>query len=118
MTLARLVPLHIHGALEAVFALVVMAAPFALGFEATAMVATVTLGALMLSVALATHAGEESLLPISIHAVLDTMFALAMAAAAVGFAIAGDATATVFLAVSGVALILLTSLTRYSQGQT
>lgn len=117
MTLARLLPLHIHGALEAVFALVVMAAPFALGFEATAMVASVTLGALMLSVVLATSAGEESLFPISIHAQLDAAFALAMTSAAVGFAIAGDATATVFLAASGVTLILLTSLTRYSPGQ-
>lgn len=114
MTLARLVPLHIHGALEAVLALLVMAAPFVLGFDAAAMVASVTVGTLMLTVSLTSHAGEESVLPISLHALLDATFGLAMTAAAIAFAFAGETAATVSLVAGGLAVILLASLTRYS----
>ena len=117
MTLSRLVPLHIHGALEAVLAMLVMAAPFVFGFEAAAMVTSVVIGALMLSVAFATHATDESILPISTHAALDGAFAFVMAVAAVVFAASAEVAATAILAGGGVALILLTSLTRYSPGR-
>jgi hypothetical protein len=114
MTIARLLPLHVHGALEMLVALVIMAAPFPLGFEPAAMVASVLLGALVLSVALGTHIGDEGALPISTHAAFDVAFAIALGAGAIVFAIAEDVPAALFMAVSAVTLILISSLTRYS----
>ena len=114
MTLARLLPFHIHGAIEAGLALAVMAAPFLLGFELPAAVASVAIGALLLTVALATHATEERALPISTHAAFDVGFAVAMALAAVAFGLAGDFAATAFLGLGAIALTTLTSVTRYS----
>jgi hypothetical protein len=78
------------------------------------MVASVFLGALVLSVALATHIGDESALSISAHAAFDLAFVIAMSAGAVVFAIVEDVPAAVFMASSAVSLILISSLTRYS----
>lgn len=114
MTIARLLPLHVHGALEVLVALVIMAAPFLLGFEPAAMVASVLLGALVLSVALGTHIGDEGALPISTHAAFDVAFAIALGAGAIAFAIVDDVPAALFMAVSAVTLTLISSLTRYS----
>jgi hypothetical protein len=113
MTLARLLPLHVHGALEVLVALVIMAAPFVLGFEPAAMIACVLLGALVIGVAFATHIGDDAL-PISTHAAFDIAFAIALGVGAVAFAIVDDGAAAVFMAGSSVSLILLSSLTRYS----
>ena len=114
MTIARLLPLHVHGALEVLVALVIMVAPFMLGFEPAAMIASVLLGSLVLGVALATHVGDEGALPISAHAAFDIAFAIAMSAGAVVFAIVEDVPAAAFMAVGAVSLILISSLTRYS----
>jgi hypothetical protein len=115
MTLARLIPLHIHGALEAVLAVVIMAAPLVLGFETAAMLVAFGLGALMFGIALAAHAGERSALPISTLAALDVAIALAMAAGAVTLGLGDDRMAAGLLATGALLLILLTSLTRWSQ---
>jgi hypothetical protein len=114
MTIARLLPLHIHGALEAALALLIMAAPFVLGFEPAAMVALLTIGALVLSVALMTHIGDEDALPISTHLAFDIAFAIVMAAGALAFAAVGQAAAAGLLAAGSVSLVLICSLTRYS----
>jgi hypothetical protein len=91
-----------------------MAAPFVLGFEPAAMVASVLLGALVVGVAFATHIGDEGALPISTHAAFDVAFAIAMSVGAVVFAIVEDVPAAVFMAAGAVSLILISSLTRYS----
>jgi hypothetical protein len=114
MTLARLLPFHIHGALEVAVAPFIMAAPFLFGFELPAAVASVTIGALMLAVAFATHATDDRPLPVSTHLAFDIGFALAMALSSVTFALAGDAAAATFLGPGALALVLLVSLTRYS----
>jgi hypothetical protein len=114
MTLARLLPFHIHGALEAALAPVLMVAPFLFGFEPPAAVASVVIGVLILAVALASHAGDESSLPVSTHAAFDVCFAIAMALSAITFAFTGDVAAALFLGPGALALILLVSLTRYS----
>src|SRR5688500_16875278 len=114
MTIARILPFDIHGAFEAALAPALMAAPFVFGFELPAAVACVTLGALILAVALVTHAGEQSLLPISTHAAFDVGFTIAMALSSVVFALAGDLAAGVFLAGSALVLTLISSFTRYS----
>lgn len=114
MTLARLIPLHIHGAIEAALATVIMSAPLVLGFETTAMLVAFALGALMFGIALATNAGERSALPISTHAALDIATAFAMAAGAITLALGDDRAAAGMLAAGALLLILLTSLTRWS----
>jgi hypothetical protein len=114
VTLSRLLPFHIHGALEVAVALVIMVAPFLLGFELPAAIASVTIGALLLAVALATHAVDEGALPISTHAAFDIGFAVAMALCSIAFGFAGDVTAAAFLGPAALALVLLNSLTRYS----
>jgi hypothetical protein len=117
MTLARLLPLHIHGALEAALAPVLMAAPFVLGFEAPAAVVSVAIGALMLGAALATHADERPVLPISAHAALDSLFALVLAAGALIFGLDGDAVGGGFMGAVAIAFVLMLSLTRYSTAE-
>ncbi len=114
MTIARLLPLHIHGAVEAALALLIMATPFVLGFDPAAMIASLAIGSLILTVAFATHAGGDGELPVSTHLVLDMAFAVALGLAAIAFALAGEAAETALLATASVSLTLLASLTRYS----
>jgi hypothetical protein len=114
MTLFRLIPLHIHGALEAALAALIMAAPIVLGFGTSAMLVSVGLGAILFGVALATHATEQSALPISTHAALDVALSMAMATGAVALGVIDDGVAAGLLAAGALLLILLTSLTRYS----
>jgi hypothetical protein len=116
MTIARLLPFHMHGAFEAALAPALMVAPFLLGFEWPAAITSVSIGVLILAVALATHAGEESTLPISTHLAFDVCFVVAMALSAVAFAFAGDAAAAAFLGPAALALVVLMSFTRYSPG--
>jgi hypothetical protein len=114
MTIARILPLDVHGALEVVLGPALMVAPFLFGFDVAAAVASVVLGVLILGVALATHATEHAPIPISTHAALDIGFTIALASAAVVVAIAGDLAASVVLAGAAVALTLIVSFTRYS----
>jgi hypothetical protein len=114
MTLARLIPLDMHGALEAALGALMIVAPFALGFEPAGMVVAVATGALLVSVALASHA-DSTVIPVSSHVAFDSFFTAAMAVGAAGFAFAGDVAAAVSFAVSALAFALLGSLTRYSE---
>jgi hypothetical protein len=115
MTLARLIPLHVHGALEAALAVVIMATPLVFGFDTAAMLVTFGVGALLFGIALATTASGRSALPISTHASLDIAMAFAMAVGAVTLALGDDRWAAALLATGALALILLTSLTRWSE---
>jgi hypothetical protein len=91
-----------------------MAAPFLLGFEWPAAIASVLIGALILTVALATHAGEDNTLPLSTHVAFDVCFVVATALSAVTFAFSGDAAAAAFLGPAALALVVLMSFTRYT----
>ena len=114
MTIARLLPLDIHGALESALAPALMVAPFVFGFEFAAAVVSVTVGVLILAVALATHATERGPIPISTHAAFDVGFTIVLATSGVLFAFVGDLAAGAFLAGASVTLTLITSFTRYS----
>jgi hypothetical protein len=118
MTLARLLPFHIHGALEVVLASLLMAAPFLLGFEPAAGILSVTLGVLLLGVVFASHATDERALPISTHAAFDAGLAIVMAVGALTFGLSSDALAGAFLGLGSVLVVLLSSLTRYSVSTT
>ena len=120
MTLARLVPLPIHAAFEVALAPVVIALPFALGFDASALVVAMVIGVLMMGTgfAAATQASGSrngpGALRVSAHADVDLGLALASALAALVFAIGGDVgPAGLFVGVAA-AQGLLAVTTRYS----
>jgi hypothetical protein len=114
MTIARLLPLHVHGAFEAALAIALMVAPFVFGFGLVAAIASVVIGALLLAVALATHLDDRPAIPISTHATFDVAFALALSISALASGFAGDVAAAASLGSGAFALIVLASLTRYS----
>ena len=119
MTLARLVPLPIHAALEVALAPVVLAAPFVLGLGGSAYVVAVVLSVLLMGTGLATTAllggrGAPTGLRVSAHLDVDLGIALASALSALGFAIVGEFAAAAFFATIAIAQGLLTVTTRYS----
>jgi hypothetical protein len=117
MTIARGLPLHIHGALEAALAPLLIAAPFLFGFGVPAAITSIVVGVLLLASTLATHADERPVLPVSAHAALDVGFAAALAAAAVSVAAIGDGVGGAVLGASALLVVLIISLTRYSAGE-
>ena len=119
MTLARLVPLPIHAALEVALAPVVIAAPFALGLDAAAYVVALIIGVLLMGTGLATTTllsgrGAPQGLRVSAHLDVDLGIALAAAFSARAFAIAGEMRAGGFFAVVAATQGLLAVTTRYS----
>jgi hypothetical protein len=110
----RAVPLSLHGALEILAAPAIMVAPFVLGFGQAATVITVTLGALLLGLALQVE-GPRRAVPLSAHAGFD--YTLAFVALVGGFAIGlstDEWAAGIFLVGVGVAQVALTAATRFS----
>jgi hypothetical protein len=119
MTIARLIPLPIHAALEVALASIVILVPFALGFEAAALVVAVLLGVLMMGIGLAAAAqisgrSGPGALRVSAHADVDLGLALASAFAALIFAIGGDVAAAGLFVAAAAAQGLLAATTRYS----
>jgi hypothetical protein len=119
MTLARLIPLPIHAALEVALASVVLAVPLALGFDASALVVAFVIGVLTMGAGLAGAAqisgrSGPGALRVSAHVDVDLGLALGSALAALVFAIGGDVgPAGLFVAIAA-AQGLLAVTTRYS----
>ena len=82
----RTISLPTHSALELLGGLVLLAGPFVLGAGPAAMVAAISLGAVVIGLALA---GPDSL-PISAHQSFDLMLVAALAGGGLGLALAGD----------------------------
>jgi len=92
----------------------IMVAPFLLGFGTAATVLTVTIGALLMGLALQAEGPSRSV-PASAHAGFD--YTLAATAAIAGLAIGattGEWGATTFLVGIGLALVALTAFTRFT----
>ncbi len=109
----RAIPLSVHSALEMLAAPAIMAAPFVLGFDTPATVATVLVGALLFGLSL--QAGNERSLPLSAHSGFD--YALGFAAIVGGLVlglVTEDAQAGVFLVGVGAAQVALAAFTRFS----
>ena len=110
----RSIPLGVHAAIEVFAAPAIMVAPFLLDFGQAATVVAVTIGALLLGLALQAE-GPHRTVPLSAHAGFD--YLLATAAAIAGLVI-GLATsewyAAVFLVGIGAAQVALTASTRFS----
>jgi hypothetical protein len=114
MTGFRGIPLSIHGVIEILAASALIFAPFLLGFTAAAGAASMGLGAVLLGLALSTHA-ERRTVSLSAHAGFDYVIGFFALFLGIGFGIAnGDLVATAFLVVFGLAHIALTASTRFS----
>ena len=110
----RAISLPIHSAIEVFAAPAIMAAPFLLGFGQAATVVSVTLGAVLLGLALQAE-GPNRTVPLSAHAGFD--YVLAATAAIAGLIIGlmtGEWYAAVFLVGVGAAQVALTASTRFS----
>jgi len=116
MTLLRLIPIHVHAVLESILAPVMIVAPFAFGFSASALVASVVLGVLVMGTALGTGAllaGQDGGSLVSAHASLDIGFAAAAAVCSFAFGFTGDPVAGLFFGAVSVLLGFLATTTRY-----
>ena len=119
MTLARLVPLPIHAALEVALAPIVIAAPFALGLDAGAYVVALIIGVLLMGTGLATItllSGRDAPQGLRVSAQFDVALGIALASAvsAVAFAVMGEMLAGALFATVAIAQGLLAVTTRYS----
>jgi hypothetical protein len=117
MTVARLIPLPVHAALEVALASIVLAVPFALGFDAAALVVAVAIGVLMMGAGLAATgqiSGGGSALSVSAHVDVDLGLALASALSALVFALGGEVGAAGLFVAVAAAQGLLAVTTRYS----
>ena len=114
MTLSRHIPLAIHAGIETLAAPLVMAAPFIFGFGGAATIACLTVGGLLLYLALQIP-GPQRTVPLSDHAAFD--YALAAFAALAGIVtglVTGNWDPTILLVGIGAAQVALTASTRFS----
>jgi hypothetical protein len=110
----RSIPLAVHAAIEVIAAPAIMVAPFVLDFGQAATVVAVTIGALLLGLALQAE-GPRRTVPLSAHAGFD--YLLATAAAIAGLVIGlvtSEWYAALFLVGIGAAQVALTASTRFS----
>ena len=112
MTALRSISLPVHGVLELLFGLALLAAPFLLGFAPAGTILAVGIGVLLVGLAL----GAGDSLPVSAHHSFDQALVLTLAVAALALAYADDRTAAPAVLMTAAALQLaLTLSTRYSR---
>lgn len=110
------IPRFLHGAIEYVAGVLLIAAPFLFAFEADAAVAlSIVAGVVVIAVAASTE-GRGSLIdsiPISIHVMIDFALAAVLIAAPFLFAFSAESSATAFFIVFGVLHLLITIGTKF-----
>lgn len=115
MTIARLISPALRSGLLMAAGTALIGVPFALGLGAAAIVTGLTIGVLIVALALAGTAPDgRGTLPTSAQAVYDRGIAFGLLLVAVIFGIAGDTGAGVLFAVAGLSALVVTSITRYS----
>jgi hypothetical protein len=115
MTVLRLIPLGLRSGLLMLAGTTLIAAPFALGLSAAALVTAVAVGGVMVALGLAgTDTSGRGTLPVSAHAVYDRGIALGLLLTAVVFGTASETEAALMFGVAGVAALVVTTITRYS----
>ena len=100
-----------HSALELVGGIALLTGPFLLGAGPAALVASFSIGAVVVGLALA---GPDSL-PIAAHQSFDLMLVAALGAGGVGLALAGDPAGGLVLAAAGAFELTLITLTRWAR---
>jgi hypothetical protein len=110
------IPRFVHGAIEYVAAVVLIAAPFVLSFDSgAAIAASLIAGVLVLIVAAATE-GPTSLvnqIPLAVHVTLDYLLAVALIAIPFVAGFSDETNPTVFFLALGVLHLLVTIGTRF-----
>jgi hypothetical protein len=110
------IPAFVHGAIEYLAAILLIAAPFLLSFDSgTATAVSIIAGVLVLIVAASTamSTGLIKSIPVATHVVLDFLLVGLLIASPFLFGFSGDATATAFFIALGVVHLLVTIATRF-----
>jgi hypothetical protein len=110
------VSLFIHGVVEYCAAVLFIAAPFLLGFDAeAATAASIVLGVVVLVVTASSDlpTGLARTIPVTIHAVLDVVTAVFLIAAPFLLGFQDEGAPTAFFIVLGITHLLLTIATRF-----
>lgn len=111
------VPRFLHGAIEYAAAVLLIAAPFLFGFEASAAIAVAIVAGIVVLVVAAMTDGPTSLvnsIPLAVHLLLDYALAAALLASPFLFGFSDESAPTAFFIVLGVAHLLITIGTRFS----
>lgn len=110
------IPRFLHGVIEYLAGVLLIAAPFLFDFEADAAVAlSIVAGVVVIAVAASTE-GAGSLIdsiPISIHVLTDFVLAAVLIAAPFLFGFSGESAPTAFFIILGVLHLLVTIGTRF-----
>lgn len=109
-------PAVVHGLLDYVFGVLLLAAPFVLGYDATAATgASVVLGLILLVVAASSQlpTGLVHSVPLALHAIIDYLVALALVASPFVLGFTDDGTATPAFIAIGALHLLQTLATRF-----
>jgi hypothetical protein len=110
------VPPFAHGLLEYGAGVLLLAAPFLLGFDsdaATALSIIAGLGVLVLAAATASSTGLAKVIPLGVHVLLDLAVVAVLVAAPFLFGFSDDGGPTAFFIILGVWHLLLTIATRF-----
>ncbi len=115
MTLARLISPSLRSGLLTLVGTGLIVAPVGLGLGTAAGVTGVIIGALCVTLALAgTETTGRGTIPLSAHAVYDRGLALGLILSAVAFGVVDETGAMALFGFTGVAALVVTSITRYS----
>ena len=110
------IPASVHGVIEYLAAILLIAAPFIFSFDEDAATAvSVIVGVVLLIVASSTawRTGLISSIPVQAHVILDYLLAIFLIAAPFLFGFSDDGTAAPFFITFGVVHLLLTIATRF-----
>lgn len=114
MTTFRLISLNIHGAIELLLGLTLILVPFAGGFGLAGSVTSVSVGALIVGLALSAAASDTVALDISAHYAYDVGLIVGLIGAAVVLSFSGDLTAGLAMLAGAAVALALNLTTRYS----
>lgn len=117
MTALRLVPLPLHGAVEMVVGMFLIAAPLLLGLGTAAALIGFVIGTLAIGMAISatgSAADARGTLSIAAHHSVDYGLVTGLFGAAAILAVAGEKGATLVFAAAGLAQLALNLTTRYS----
>jgi VIT1/CCC1 family predicted Fe2+/Mn2+ transporter len=107
----------LHGAIEYVAGVLLIAAPFLFGFDSNAAVAVSIIAGVLVLVVAASTDGPTSLvnsIPLAAHVLLDYALAALLVASPFLFGFSGETAPTAFFIVLGVAHLLVTIGTRFT----
>jgi hypothetical protein len=110
------IPAFVHGLLEYVAGVLLVAAPFVIGFDsdtATGIAIAAGVVVLIVNASTAMSTGLIKSIPVQAHVMLDYVLAILLIAAPFVFAFDDDGSATAFFIVLGIVHLLLTIASRF-----